>query len=332
MLISHNGCEDMHSPVITSPPAHRSTSSRKLAGLMQESRFQAFFVQLTCIWAARWPCLKEPRQQAVRQVMSPQDGTSFYVASGAHVEVVPSVSQGQVASMLEPCVAREVLSAWKLFCLVLVMILCKPRGALVLSVVTSWPNGSKILRKVDVVCRSLMLATMTALQKRDGGVRGIATGTSFRRLVAKTLARQFSDAVEAACAPLQFALSTRAGVDCVGHAVRGATELNPNLTVLSIDGVGAFDCVYCASMLEKLVEVPSLQDLLPFVKTAYASASAYVWADEAGVRHTIEQHEGGNTTPSCLCCSIWAYRTPLRKCGNHWTKENGCSHSLMMCM
>ena len=29
------------------------------------------------------------------------------------------------------------------------------------------------------------------------------------------------------------------------------------------------------------------------MKTAYASASAYVWADEAGVRHTIEQHEGG---------------------------------------
>ena len=78
-----------------------------------------------------------------------------------------------------------------------------------------------------VVCRSLMLATMTTLQKRDGGVRGIAAGTSFRRLVAKTLARQFSDAVEAACAPLQFALSTRAGVDCVGHAVRVATELNP---------------------------------------------------------------------------------------------------------
>ena len=101
--------------------------------------------------------------------------------------------------------------------------------------------------------------------------------------MAKTLARQFSDAVEAVCAPLQFALSTRAGVDCVGHAVRVATELNPNLIVLSIDGVGAFDHVYRVSMLEKLVEVPSLRDLLPFVKTAYASASAYVWADEAGV-------------------------------------------------
>ena len=62
-------------------------------------------------------------------------------ASGAHVEVMPSVSQGQVASMLEPCVAREVqerskreilllneVRAWKLFCLVPMMILCKPRS------------------------------------------------------------------------------------------------------------------------------------------------------------------------------------------------------------
>ena len=80
----------------------------------------------------------------------------------------------------------------------------------------------------SVVCRSLMLATMTALQKRDGGVRGIATGCSFRQVVAKVLARQFSDAVEAACALLQFEWSTRAGTDCVGHAIRVATELNPH--------------------------------------------------------------------------------------------------------
>ena len=54
-----------------------------------------------------------------------------------------------------------------------------------------------------------MLATVTSLQKKDGGVRGIATGSSFRRLVAKTLARQFGKAVEATCFPFQFALSTR---------------------------------------------------------------------------------------------------------------------------
>ena len=34
-------------------------------------------------------------------------------------------------------------------------------------------------------------AFMTALSKKDGGIRSIATGTSFRRLIAKCLARQF---------------------------------------------------------------------------------------------------------------------------------------------
>ena len=108
-----------------------------------------------------------------------------------------------------------------------------------------------------------MSASMTALQKPDGGVRGIATGTSFRRLVARTLARQFGKAVEATCAPFQFALSTRAGTDCVGHAIRAVTDANPMCTVLSIDGIGAYDHVYRSAMLAKLHEVPSLQGLLP---------------------------------------------------------------------
>ena len=49
--------------------------------------------------------------------------------------------------------------------------------------------------------KPFMTATMTALSKKDGGVRGIATGTSFRRLVSKTLARRFMKEVERTCAP-----------------------------------------------------------------------------------------------------------------------------------
>ena len=93
------------------------------------------------------------------------------------------------------------------------------------------------------VFRAFMSATMTALEKRGGGVRGIATGTVFRRLVAKTFARQFGKEVEAACSPFQFALSTRAGVDCVGHVVRSTTDADPTATVLSVDGIGAFDLI-----------------------------------------------------------------------------------------
>ena len=107
----------------------------------------------------------------------------------------------------------------------------------------------------EEITKVFIMASMTALRKSDGGVRGIATGTSFRRLVARTLARQFMREVEKTCAPFQFALSTRAGTDCVGHAVRGATDLDPRMTVLSIDAIGAYDHVYRSSMLDKLLEV-----------------------------------------------------------------------------
>ena len=68
---------------------------------------------------------------------------------------------------------------------------------------------------------------------------------------------------------------------------------NPRMTVLSVDGVGAYDHVLRAAMLSKLREVPGLQILLPFVRQAYSSLSSYSWENEEGQRHTIEQHEGG---------------------------------------
>ena len=76
---------------------------------------------------------------------------------------------------------------------------------------------------------------------------------------------QDSSASVAACAPFQLAFSTRAGVDCVGHAVRAATDAHPMTTVLSVDGIGAYDHVYCVAMMSELLEVPSLRHLLSFV-------------------------------------------------------------------
>ena len=73
---------------------------------------------------------------------------------------------------------------------------------------------------------------------------------------------------------LQFASSTRAGVDCVGHVVRAMTDADPHATVLSVDGIGAFDHVHHASMMSKLLEVPGFCALLPFVRVSYRSPFA----------------------------------------------------------
>ena len=80
-------------------------------------------------------------------------------------------------------------------------------------------DAAESLARAEVpspIAQAYMTARMTALQKPGGGVRGIVVGTALRRLVARTLARQFGPEIEAACAPFQFALSTRAGTDCHG--------------------------------------------------------------------------------------------------------------------
>ena len=90
----------------------------------------------------------------------------------------------------------------------------------------------------------------------------------------------------------RFALSTRARTDCVGHATRAMTDANLKCAVLFIVGVGAYDHVLRSSFFSKLHNVPSLQELLPFVRSTYARTTTYVWEDGARVRHRTQQAEG----------------------------------------
>ena len=135
------------------------------------------------------------------------------------------------------------------------------------------------------------MGRLTALQKP--GVRGIVAGDVFRRLVARTIAQQLGPAIERATSPFQYALSTRAGTECIAHAIQALTDLDPSATVLSIDGIGAFDLVSRQAMLQGLLRVAGGDSALPFVKQFYGAPSSHLWEDQDGVVHTITQAEGG---------------------------------------
>ena len=78
------------------------------------------------------------------------------------------------------------------------------------------------------VTRFVTLASMTAVRKPDGEVRGIANDIVFRRLVSKCLSRQCISEVEKV-----FTIS----IHHVDPCSRAITDLNDRTTVLSIDGV-----------------------------------------------------------------------------------------------
>ena len=102
----------------------------------------------------------------------------------------------------------------------------------------------------DEVVQALRMGRMTALQKPSGGVRGIVVGDFVRRLVARTLAQQLAPAVELATSPFQFALTTKSGCECVAHIAQTLTDLDGNTTLLSVDGIGAFDLISRGAMLQ----------------------------------------------------------------------------------
>ena len=118
-------------------------------------------------------------------------------------------------------------------------------------------------------------------------------GDTFRRLLSRTLAQQASDAFMAVCAPFQYALSTRAGTEALAWALAVSAELRPQTTVVSVDGVGAYDHVARAAMFEGLRRDARLAALIPFVRQFYVGDSAYVFYDSAGHAHEVAQAEGG---------------------------------------
>ena len=118
----------------------------------------------------------------------------------------------------------------------------------------------------DVFWDEFRMGRVTALAKPDGGMRGIVVGDVFRRLIARTIAQEIGETVQSATAPYQYALKTRAGTECVSHILQTLVESDANATIISIDGIGAFDLVSRNAMLRGLKEMDAGDRVLPFVR------------------------------------------------------------------
>ena len=162
----------------------------------------------------------------------------------------------------------------------------------------------KVAQGRITVIEAIRMVRMTALRKANGGVRGIVVGDVVRMLVARTMAQQLARQVESATAPFQYALSTRAGSECVAHVIQGLSELNPDPTVMSIDGISAYDQISRAAMLDGLYS-HCRGETIPFVRMFYGSPSTYVWEDAEGVEHSILQGEGDKNGKGGLQGTCW---------------------------
>ncbi|CAE7878828.1 unnamed protein product [Symbiodinium sp. KB8] len=92
--------------------------------------------------------------------------------------------------------------------------------------------------------------------------------------VARTLAQQYSRHIDEATSPHQFALSTRAGAEALAHSLQLETDTDSSCTVLSVDGIGAFEIVSRHAMLSELPKGEGGEQGDPLMPALFALALA----------------------------------------------------------
>ena len=137
-----------------------------------------------------------------------------------------------------------------------------------------------------VVVEAIRVGRLTAAEARWGCARDCCRGRDQEIGSENDCADRESR--REATAPHQYALSTRAGSECIAHVLQ-----NPQATVISIDGLGAFNQISQTAMLDGLLNVGHCGAVLPFVRMFYGAPSSYLLEDSAGTVHTIRQGEGG---------------------------------------
>ena len=113
-------------------------------------------------------------------------------------------------------------------------------------------------------------ANLTALQKKDGGVRPIAVGFTLRRLTAKVAGNKLMEEMGKLLAPRQLGYGVKGGAEAAVIAARlYLRDLNPAKAIVKLDFENAFNFIRRDKMMEAVQELAPT--LFCFVHSAYST-------------------------------------------------------------
>ena len=127
----------------------------------------------------------------------------------------------------------------------------------------------------------LCVANLTALRKKDGGIRPIAVGNFFRRLASKIAAKRVIPELRRQLPPVQIGVGVSGGCEAAAHAVRAFVQSSVvpgNKVLVKLDMKNAFNTVRRDHFLE--VCSSRAPPILRLASTAYATSSHLVICNE----------------------------------------------------
>ena len=149
-------------------------------------------------------------------------------------------------------------------------------------------------------------STITALNKKDGGIRPICVSDMFIRLIAKCTVILEQNFIAKSMAPLQVAVGTRGGAEIAIHGIRAHLDANRDHIAIAIDLKNAFGSIpriEIARAFDKLQLEPTLYTRW-FFNHFGAPPSRVVLQGGASFTYNVGVPQGGPTSMQWFCLAI----------------------------
>ena len=141
------------------------------------------------------------------------------------------------------------------------------------------------------VAALLGTSRLEAFTKDPAGVRPIAIGEVFYRLIGRAVFRQLRSTFAEHLAPYQLAVGVSGGTEVVTRGLEVALQVHPDWALLQVDIRNAFNSVNRETIFEELQASP-LSAIFPFVRAFYALSGRLLYCPIDGGLSIISSANG----------------------------------------
>ena len=164
-------------------------------------------------------------------------------------------------------------------------------------------------------------ASLCALNKKDGGIRPIAVGSTMRRLVAKAACKAVMSKITAHFLPVQLGFGVPRATEAAVHAARSfISGLQPGQAFVKLDFMNAFNTIRRDNIFQTVHD--ELPELYPFVSMCYSSASLLNFGEHLLLSDEGAQ-QGDPLGPLLFCASSLKLARSMSSELNIWYLDDG---------
>ncbi len=172
------------------------------------------------------------------------------------------------------------------------------------------------------IVKILYGANLCALNKKDGGIRPIAVGSTLRRIASKIACKSVQDEVSSYFNPIQLGYGTKGGCEAATHAARTyiTNQLTSDKIILKVDFENAFNSIERDEMLHRVKD--TIPQLYPFLYQSYSSQSILTFGNKI-INSSVGAQQGDPAGCLYFSLKIHPIITKLSSELNVWYLDDG---------